>query len=174
MDETQKPPTWFWIIVGVALLWNMLGVMIFFAQILTEPEIIAALPEAERTLYQNIPIWAYIAFAVAVFCGIFGCVALAMRKGWAVLMFKLSLIGVIVQNVNALFVQDSFAVFDLGSTIMVTLVVVGAIALLWFSIRARNFPYVQETMAGLADKSVPSINNWREPLYTYEHPVSHI
>ncbi len=142
MDEAQKPPTWYWIVVTVALLWNLMGVMAFFAQILTDPEIIAVLPDAERALYENMPIWAYVAFAVAVFCGAFGCVALTMRKGWAVLMFKLSLIGVIVQNVNSFFVQDSFAVFGPGGTVMVALVIVGAIALLWFSLRARNNSWI--------------------------------
>ena len=138
MSNIQKPPTWFWIVVIVALLWNLMGLMAFFAQILTPPEAIAALREAERALYENMPFWAYAAFALAVFCGTFGCVALAMRKGWAVLLFKLSLIGVIVQNVNAFFVQDSFAVFGPGGTIMVAMVIVGAIALVWFSLRARN------------------------------------
>ena len=138
MTQTQKPPTWFWIIVGIALLWNLMGLMAFFAQILTPPEEIAALPDAQRALYEAMPVWAIIAFAVAVFCGTLGCVALAMRKNWAMWMFKLSLAGVILQNINAFFLQDSYAVFGPGGSMMVVLVAVVAIALIWLTWHAKN------------------------------------
>lgn len=138
MSETTKPPKWFWAIVTVALLWNIMGLMVFFTPYLISPELLAAMPEAQRTLMQSIPVWATIAFAVAVFCGVSACIALAMRKAWAVLLFKLSLAGVIIQNFSAFFVQDSYAVFGPGGTIMPILVIGIAIALLWFSLRARN------------------------------------
>lgn len=138
MSETQKVPTWYWVVTGLALLWNLMGVMAFFAQVLTPPEVIAAMPEAERMLIEAMPGWALLAFAVAVFCGVLGCVALAMRKNWAVMLFQLSLAGVIIQNVNAFFIQDSFAVFGPGGTIMAALVAIIAIALWQFALSTRN------------------------------------
>jgi len=138
MNETQKPPMWFWIVVGLALLWNALGVMAFFAQITTPPEVIAALPDAQRALYEAMPMWAYAAFAVAVFGGVLGCVVLAMRKSWAMWLFQVSLAGIILQNVNAFFLQDSYAVFGPGGTFMVVLVGVVAVALVWLTAHAKN------------------------------------
>jgi len=138
MNKTQKLPNWFWAIVIVALLWNIMGLVVFFMSIMMPPELLTTMPEAQRALVQSIPLWATIAFAVAVFCGVFACIALAMRKAWAVLLFKLSLAGVIIQNFSAFFVQDSYSVYGPGGIVMPILVISAAVALLWFSLRARN------------------------------------
>jgi len=143
MNETQKLPNWFWAIVAVALLWNTMGLVVFFMSILMPPELLAAMPEEQRTLMQSIPLWATIAFAIAVFCGVFACIALAMRKAWAVLLFKLSLAGVIIQNFSAFFVQDSYSVLGPGGTVMPILVITTSIVLLWFSLRARNNGWIK-------------------------------
>ena len=65
-DITGEIPRWFSVVAWVALVWNLLGVMAFAAQMMMTPEMLAALPEAERNLYENVPMWATIAFACAV------------------------------------------------------------------------------------------------------------
>ncbi|VAW11040.1 hypothetical protein MNBD_BACTEROID03-2112 [hydrothermal vent metagenome] len=93
-----KPPIWFWIVSVLALLWNLLGVMAYLAQVNMTDETLAALPEAERALYENQPIWATMAFAIAVWGGALGSLALLLRKRWARAVLLISLIGIIVQN----------------------------------------------------------------------------
>ena len=51
-------PRSFWIISGVALVWNLLGVAAFVMQVTMTEDALMKLPEAERMLYENIPAWA--------------------------------------------------------------------------------------------------------------------
>ena len=95
--EQTKPTTSFWVISTIALLWNLLGVMSFFMQVFISPEALDALPEAERALYDSSPAWMNVAFAIAVFGGVLGCVGLLMKKGLSIPIFIVSLIAALIQ-----------------------------------------------------------------------------
>ena len=79
-NSTNKPPVWFWIVSVVALIWNGMGVMAYLGQAYMSDDALAALPEAEQALYANVPAWATAAFAIAVWGGLLGCLALLLRK----------------------------------------------------------------------------------------------
>ncbi len=150
MNDKAPAPTWFKVVAILGLLWNLLGVIAFFwitllMEKLLTPEALAALPEAERAsveaqlaIVQATPVWATIAFAVAVFGGFLGCVFLLMRKNLAVLMFQLSLVGLIVQNVHSYLVANATDVYGAGAIVQSVLVLVIAVFLLWVSMKARK------------------------------------
>lgn len=125
-----KPPVWFWIVAIVALLWNLLGLLAFVAQLTMTPEMLAALPEAERGLYANFPVWLYIPFGVAVIGGTLACVLLLMRKAIALELFVLSLVGVIVQNVYSLAFTNVHAILGAQAIIMPIVVIVIGVGLI--------------------------------------------
>jgi hypothetical protein len=56
------------------------GGVAFALEMMITPEILAGLPEAQRELYVNIPLWVTVTFAVAVFAGAFGSLFLLMKK----------------------------------------------------------------------------------------------
>ena len=93
-----KPPIWFWIVSGLAFVWNALGVMAFVAQITMSDEAMAALPADQQAAYAALPSWYMIIFAIAVFAGTLGCVALLLRKKWATALLALSFAAVMVQQ----------------------------------------------------------------------------
>jgi len=62
---STKPPGWFYLVATLGLFWNLLGAVAFAAQMMITPEMLAALPEAERALYEGQPRWVLVAFAVA-------------------------------------------------------------------------------------------------------------
>ena len=126
-------PRSFWIISGVALVWNLLGVAAYVMQVTMTEDALMQLPEAERMLYENIPAWATGAFAVAVFGGALGSLLLLLRKSWAVPVFIASLVGILVQMYHSLFVARSIEVYGPGGLIMPVLVLVIAVLLLWYS-----------------------------------------
>ena len=100
----NKSPTWFMVVAILALLWNLAGVGAFVGQMMMTPEQMAAMSEAERMGYENYPMWAMIAFAIAVFAGSLGCVALLIKKAWAYEVFILSCVGIVVQNIYNIFI----------------------------------------------------------------------
>lgn len=94
----DKLPKWFVATAVFALLWNLLGCVAFVSDLRLSPEDIAALPEAQRALYDARPGWAVVSTAVAVFGGLLGCIGLLMRKRWALPVLVASLVGILVQD----------------------------------------------------------------------------
>ncbi|KAF9657822.1 hypothetical protein ABHQ57_09330 [Tenacibaculum sp. ZH5_bin.1] len=133
MTDSNKPATLFWIISIAALVWNGLGVMSYIGQAYMTDEVRAALPEAERALYENVPTWVTAAFAIAVFGGLLGSAFLLMRKKLARPMFLISLIAIVVQMSYNLFMSRASEVYGPGSIIMPIMVIVIGVFLLMYS-----------------------------------------
>ncbi|MBT8184721.1 MAG: hypothetical protein KJN76_07760, partial [Eudoraea sp.] len=92
-----KPPLWFWIVSAVALVWNIMGVMAYLGSAFITDEMKAEMPAEQLELMENTPAWVTAAFAIAVWAGLLGCIALLLRKKWARPVLLISLIGIIVQ-----------------------------------------------------------------------------
>tara|TARA_R110000868_G_scaffold72823_4_gene211716 strand:+ start:4613 stop:5050 length:438 start_codon:yes stop_codon:yes gene_type:complete len=135
MTEISKnrPPSWFWTVSIVALIWNIMGVMAYLAQAFMTNETLMDLPEAEQALYTNVPAWATAAFAIAVWFGALGCLLLILRKKIAKMVLLISLIGIIVQMIYNVFMSKSMEVYGPGGAIMPIMVMVIGIFLIWFS-----------------------------------------
>jgi hypothetical protein len=138
MTNTIKPPTWFWIISIIAFIWNLMGVIAYITQVTMSLEAMEALPEAQRTLYENTPAWATGAFAIAVWGGALGCLLLILRKALATPVLLLSLVGIMVQMYHAFFISNSIEVFGPGGMIMPIMVVLIALFLVLFSRSAKS------------------------------------
>ena len=137
-DVTKnKAPTWFMVVAAILLVWNILGVVAYVIQVTMGPEVIAALPEAQRQLYENTPAWATAAFAVAVNGGALGCLLLLLRSNLAGLFLKLSLAGVGVQMFHSFFMSKSFEVFGPGGMVMPIMVIIIAIFLVMLAAKAK-------------------------------------
>ena len=96
-DQSTKTPVIFWAISIVGLLWNGFGVVNWARQTFMTEAFLAALPEEQLVLFENVPMWLTAVFAIAVITGTLGCVGLLMKKKWAVPVFLVSLIAIIIQ-----------------------------------------------------------------------------
>ena len=79
-----KVPTLYRVIAIAAVAWNLIGVAMFFLQTRLGPEEIAALPEAQRTVYEAMPSWLAVFYGIAVFGGLAGSLGLLLRRRWAI------------------------------------------------------------------------------------------
>lgn len=125
-------PTWFKVVAAIALLWNLLGCLAFFSDLLLSPDDLAKLPESEQALYAARPVWVFAATGLAVLGGSLGCIGLLLRQTWALVVLALSLIGILVQDFG-LFVLAEVANLAGPVTIVIqsTVLVVGiALAML--------------------------------------------
>ena len=136
-NSNTSAPKWFVFLVIVLAIWNLMGVMAFVMQITMTAEQIAALPQKEQMLYQDIPLWVNIAFGCAVFGGALGCIALVLKKAIALPILFISLAGVIVQMFHAFIIANSFEVYGPGGTIMPIMVVAIALYLIWLANNAK-------------------------------------
>lgn len=133
---SARRPTSFWVIAVAALLWNLLGLAMWYLQVSMTPEAIAALPADQRQLYENAPPWVNAAFGVAVFGGVFGALALLLKKRWAVALFAVSLLGLLVQLVSVFALTPALAVLGPSALAMPVVLVLIAVFLLWYARRA--------------------------------------
>jgi hypothetical protein len=139
MSETvkNKAPAWFTVVSVVLLVWNLLGVMAYLQQVTMSAEALAALPDAQRRVLESTPAWATAAFAVAVNCGMLGCLLLLLRRNLAGLFLQLSLAGVLVQMYHAFFIAHAIEVFGPGGMVMPVMVLIIAVFLVVLAARAR-------------------------------------
>lgn len=135
MSKTS-PPSWFKVIVILAILWNLMGIINFYFQITITPDQISKLSEAEESLINSTPFWTYIAFTMGVFGGTIGSIGLLMQKAWSRWLLLLSLIGVFVQMNYWLFFTNAVEVYGTNTYIMPTVVLL--VAYLLFSLCNRG------------------------------------
>lgn len=131
-------PSWFKVVAIIALIWNLFGVLAFAGQMMLTPEILAELPVAEQELYASTPLWATVAFAIAVFSGAFGSLLLLLKKALSTAILIFSLVGVVVQMLHAFFLSKSLEVLGPNSMIMPVIVILIAIYLVWLSKKAQS------------------------------------
>ncbi|MGI9270781.1 MAG: hypothetical protein ACR2QT_03335 [Woeseiaceae bacterium] len=133
-DELNgKPTTNFWIIGGAALVWNLIGIIFYVGQVTITPEALATMTEAQQDFFIATPKWANAAFAIAVNAGALGSLFLLLRKSWAVPMFILSLLAIIVQDIDAFVMRNAFSIVGINGIIIPTMVFVIGVALLMYS-----------------------------------------
>lgn len=95
MENTA--PRWLLWAGIILLIWNLIGVAAFAAQWSMTPADIAELPQLQQDLWNDMPGWAWAAYAVAVPAGTLGAIGIILKKWWAASLFSLSLIALLVQ-----------------------------------------------------------------------------
>lgn len=132
MNGTMEIPRskGFWFVAIIALLWNLLGVAMFWMQVNMSAEGLAAMTKQQRQVYEATPMWLNVAFAIAVFGGVLGALGMLMGKRWAVTMFFVSLLALLVQTIGAYLVTPAWTAY--GAAGLVVPVILIIIALLFW------------------------------------------
>jgi hypothetical protein len=97
MREGEDAMRGFWIIAAVLLLWNLMGDAAYLSQVTADLDKLAASDPVTADAFRSMPKWAWAAYAIAVWVGTAGAVALLLRRKIAAALFAISLAGVIVQ-----------------------------------------------------------------------------
>ncbi|HJY85988.1 MAG TPA: hypothetical protein VKE24_04045 [Candidatus Acidoferrales bacterium] len=132
-------PLWYWVIATVALLWNLLGCAFFGMEILAQEAMMQSMTQDQKEWARSIPGWIYFVYGLAVSTGVAASIGLFMRKGWAIAMFAICLVAVIVQMVYTMIIGGGIQVMGPSGLVMPSLVIVFSAALLWFSWFARRW-----------------------------------
>ncbi|GEC77897.1 hypothetical protein [Flavobacterium aquatile] len=133
MNTTNsKPSGSFWAIAIIALLWNLMGVNQYILMAYKSESVRAGLSAEKLALIDATPVWSTAAFAIAVFAGALGCVALLLRKKIAKFLFTTSFIGIVFQNIDA-FMRFKVSEFNGVELTMTLLIPVIALFLIWYS-----------------------------------------
>lgn len=135
---TNPVPVSFRVISVLALLWNLVGVAMFFLQTGMSAEQIAALPDAQRVVYEAMPPWLAIFYGLGVFGGALGALGLLLRRRWAMPLFAISLAAVLVQMIAVYVLTPAWEASGAGGLPMTLLIIGIAIFLFWYARRASS------------------------------------
>jgi VanZ family protein len=100
-SHASARPAWFRIVAIVFLLWNLIGVYMCWSQSTMTPGQIASLTPGQQQLWNTMPAWMWVVYAVAVVSGALGALMLVLNKRVALPLFIVSLLAVLVQFAQA-------------------------------------------------------------------------
>lgn len=132
MNATTKLPLWFWAIGILALLYFLMDSMMLYNRVFMPDELANSMPKLYG-LYQKMPIWVNGVYALEIFGGLMGALALLSKKKWAFILFCVSMIGVLAQTSYLWFVSDSIAVLGKPAIVMPAIAIVLGVILIMVS-----------------------------------------
>jgi hypothetical protein len=142
-SATSKPPTWYWVVSGLAVLWMLFGVMAWTMDLMTDEAGLAKMSEAQRQLYAARPQWLFAVYGVAIFSGLAGTIGLLLRKSWASMLLGLSLAAVVVQFGYTFIAMRAVQVLGAAAAVPFPLVIfLIGVALVWFAQRSRKAGWI--------------------------------
>ncbi len=138
MSETGSvraaTPWWFWVISGLALVWNLMGVMAFFVDLSTShADMIDLYGQKVADAAKAQPVLITAAYGLAVFGGAIGCLLLLLRQKLAIWALLISLLCVLIQQIYSRFIIDIMGEFSMGNQIMYASIPIVAFFLFWFA-----------------------------------------
>lgn len=139
-DELNgKPTTAYWIIAATLLAWNLIGLFFYYQQSILTPEVMAdaGLTPEQIAHIVNTPAWGHSGYAVAVNAGVLGAIQLLLRKAWAMPLFVLSLIGALVQDLDAMVLRDGIQAWGTSALVLPIIVLVICGFEIWYSSQAK-------------------------------------
>lgn len=131
-DKTSLQPVagWFKIAAIASIAFMALGCVIYLMQVTADRE---KLPIDQRAMLDAAPIWMWAAFAVAVWVGLAGTIALLLRKRLAVSLLGVSLVAVLVQFSSYLVVPRLRNLMSLDGFVVPVVIVLLTWTVFWFA-----------------------------------------
>lgn len=133
--DRLNPPRSFWIIAWASLLWNLIGVLNYLYSVTLSADTIAAMDEAQRAMYADVPVLVTSFYAFAVFGGILGSLLLLLRKALSVTFFLVSLVAIVLQMGFGLFLTPMLETQGFAALVLPLVILACAGFLLWYSRR---------------------------------------
>lgn len=82
--------------------------------------------------------WANAGYAIAVNAGVVASILLLLRNSWALYLYVLSFLGVLIQDLDAFVLRDVAGVFGNFAYYLPSIVIIVCIAELWYTRSVAN------------------------------------
>lgn len=96
--QSGRGPIWLWGVGSLGVVWNLYGLYQFAAGFTPagRAATTAGMTSAQAELYLSLPAWMSVVFAIGVFGGLIGSIALLLRRPAALPIFVASFVGYIL------------------------------------------------------------------------------
>ena len=117
MNELNtRTPRHLWIVGVLAVLWNAVGAFDYSASQLRVESYMSQFTPEQLAYFHGFPVWAIAAWAIAVWGALLGSLSLLLRKAWAVWLFGVSIVAMVLTGLYSYVLTDGLAligkVFD--------------------------------------------------------------
>lgn len=134
--QTGKAPWHLWVVGVIAVLWNAVGVVDFTLTQLGNEAYLKDFTAEQLAYFKSFSPWAVIAWGAGVYGGFIGSILLLARRGLAVPVFLVSILGVILTSLYSHVINDGAKVMGGGAGAAIFSAVIFIIAvLLWLYAR---------------------------------------
>lgn len=138
-DTGMRPATpWhLWLAGSLAVLWNAAGA---YAYILTQTHneaYFAEMTPEQVALFTGAPLWADIAYAIAIWGSMLASVLLLFKSRWSAPVFAAALLGMAISFFNSFALSGAGAIMGTANLIF-SAVIVGVAVALWLYSRAME------------------------------------
>ena len=132
MTDQSPIPTSFKVIAILAILWNIFGVFSFLGHAFMPEQAFAEMTADQKTYMDGFPAWGFIVFGTAVTTGLLGSIGLLLRKKWAVLLFLISIITILINQFYPILFTDYMDIFGGASTLGLPITITAVGIALWY------------------------------------------
>lgn len=132
-EQTVKAPRQLWIIGIVAVLWNAIGAFDYTATQLRLEAYMSAFTPEQLEYFYSFPAWTVAAWAIAVWASLLGSIALLLRKAWAVPLFGLAIVGMVITTIYNFVLTDGAALMGPGAMAFSAIIWVIALFLFFYA-----------------------------------------
>ena len=132
-----KTPIHLWIIGILALLWDALGAFDYLATQMRLDFYMSQFTPEQLDYFYGFPSWMDGAWAIAVWSSLLGAIALLLRRSWAVTLFGIAIVGMLVTSIHSFVLSNGAEI--MGDFAVKLTVVIWIVALfLFFYARAME------------------------------------
>lgn len=135
MHQEHKTPWHLWVVGILSAFWNAGGAFDYLATKLRLDFYMSNFTQLQLDYFYSLPAWFTIFWALGVWGSFLGSIALLLRKRWAVPLFAISLLGLIVTSIYSLFFSNGMEIMGTGGTIFSAVIFVILVLLLIYARR---------------------------------------
>lgn len=124
----EKTPIHLWIVGILSLLWNAMGAFDYVMTQTRNQTYMAKFTPEQLEYFYGFPTWVEFFWALAIWSSVAGSVLLLLRRSWALPVFGVSFVAMLITTVQNYALSDGMQV--MGTTGMIISVVIFVVALL--------------------------------------------
>ncbi|MEN1728572.1 MAG: hypothetical protein AAGJ52_09030 [Pseudomonadota bacterium] len=130
----RAPTPWhLWVVGILSLLWNAVGAFDFVATQLQLESYMAQFTAVQLDFFYGFPIWVHTFWALAVWSAVAGSLALLFRSRFAVSLFVVSVISMIVTSIHNFGMANGAEIMGQASVILSVVIAVISVLLVVYS-----------------------------------------
>ncbi len=132
-QNTVKTPAHLWIVGLLSFLWNAVGAFDYTATQMRLEFYMSQFTQEQLDYFYRFPAWLDAAWATAVWSSLLGSVGLLLRQRWAVWLFGLAIIGMVITALYNLVLTEGIELMGNGAVAFTAVIWVIALLLLVYS-----------------------------------------